>query len=301
MEMSNYKKNILSHPMFYISTFTNNPDAGYIIFIHGGPGYNCGILEYLIEHDKLFELLNYNLVLYDQRGCGRSRNFPNDVSHFENVNDLKEIYEYLTNSQGIKIVGLIGHSYGAKLLFDFYKNFKCNIPGVFVSTANNILTPRLNNLILDLEYLKKTNREDYTDLLSKLDDIESEKIWGLTEKLSPLFHANKDRPFLYWANIDYYQKIQDIQNKINLPINKNIFINVRKDLYSNQINFSVDIESLCTPYLWINGFQDLIMNGSQSVLSKKSNIHTFYRSSHYPHIEENHRFSETINDFIKNC
>ena len=133
-----------------------------------------------------------------------------------------------------------------------------------------------------------------------MDYLTKNKIWKITEELSPLFYENKDRDYIYWANMDAYKKVQRIKDIIKLPVNEETFMSVRKDLYSNKINFSVDIESLNTPYLWINGFHDFIMNGSESVLSNKKEITTFYKSSHYPHIEENERLSELINDFIKN-
>jgi proline iminopeptidase len=60
-------------------------------------------------------------------------------------------------SIGIKINGLVGHSYGAKLLYDFFQQVRIDVPGIFLSTADSILIPRLNNLNLnlDLNYLKK--------------------------------------------------------------------------------------------------------------------------------------------------
>ncbi len=298
--MSTFKKEILNHQIFYIAKFTKNPDDDYLIFIHGGPGYNCGVIEYLMEHDNLFNLLNYNIILYDQRGCGRSIDCHENILHTDNVHDLNELCEYLASSHKIKTIGFIGHSYGAKLLFDFYKKFDNKLPGVFVSTTNSILTPRLNNLIFDLAYLKKISPVKYKNVLFEMDNLTTTKIWELTEELSPLFKENKDRHYLYWANMDIYKKVQRIQDIIKIPVNEKTFMSVRKELYSTENNLSVDIDNLVVPYLWINGFHDFIMNGAEGILSKKKNITTFYKSSHYPHIEENERLCELVNDFIKN-
>jgi len=261
--MSNYKKEIFTHSQFYISKFTKNHELPYLLFIHGGPGYNCGIMEYLIEHYRIFEKLNYNIVFYDQRNCGRSNYFPMGITHSDNINDLDLIYKYLIEDSTLSVKGFIGHSYGAKLLFDFYKKFKSDIPGIFVSTTNSILIPRLNNLIFDLAYLKKIDTEKYNNILTNMQDLNFQKIWSMTEELSELFKKNKDRRLLYWANLDYFKKVCEIEMKLNLPVNTNTFMHVRKDLYSDESNFSVDINSLETPYLWINGFHDLIMNGAQ--------------------------------------
>lgn len=297
--MNRYAKNILPHPEFYIAKFTKNKSLPYVIFIHGGPGFNCGILEFLLEHHNLFYHFNHNIILYDQRNCGRSKKTNGSILHSHNVVDLHHIILYLTELQKLKINGLIGHSYGAKLLFDYYKNFNSIIPGVFVSTANSILIPRLNNLMIDLSYLKKNYPEKYNNQLKEIDYLDLEKIWEVSEELTPFFQENNDRFYLYWANLEYFHLTQKIQGELNLPINMETFINVRKDLYLCKSNFSVDIDSLNIKKLWINGFHDFIMNGQGSVLSNTKDIITFYKSAHYPHIEENGRFSELINKFIK--
>ncbi|HHS4311662.1 TPA: hypothetical protein ACTUNM_003009, partial [Legionella pneumophila] len=84
-----------------------------------------------------------------------------------------------------------------------------------------------------------------------------------------------------------------------LPTDTETFISVRKDLYSSELNFPVDIDTLGISKLWINGFHDFVMNGQEAALSKNKNILTFYKSAHYPHIEENNHFSEILNEFIK--
>jgi len=182
-----FKKAVLPHPKIYLAHFIKNSNASSWVYIHGGPGYNCSTLEYLIEHDNLFSLLNDNIILYDQRTCGRSIDFPEEVTHADNIQDLDEIYSYLTEFCGIPIKGFIGHSYGAKLLFDYYEKYNRAIPGIFISTANSILTPRLNNLFFDLAYLKKTNPTKYNDIFAEMLNLDLAKLWSLTEKLAPLF------------------------------------------------------------------------------------------------------------------
>ncbi len=295
--MKGYTKNVVTHSKFYIVKFSKDLNRPYIIFIHGGPGLNCGVMEYLVEREELFNNLEYNIIFYDQRTCGRSINFSSEPVHKDNVNDLNEIYLFLVESERLKIKGFIGHSYGAKLLFDFIQQYKVNIPVVFVATADSILTPRMNNFLLDLKFLATKDSKKYKEVLEKMDNLSLEKLWELTEELNPLFQENKNRPFAYWANLDWYAKFQEIQKTINLPINNKAFMSVRKDLYSTLENFSVDIASLKMPFLWINGLHDYIMNG-QDTLFKKSPKITFFKSAHYPHIEENERFCEVINEFV---
>jgi proline iminopeptidase len=299
--MPKFRKKIVQHDKFYVTYFTKQSDYPNFLFIHGGPGLNSGTFEYLIEHHRYFESINCNLVLYDQRACGRSRNFfkyTDRVTHQDNMNDLHGIFLHLL-SVGIIIRGFIGHSYGAKLLFDFYNVTKLNIPGIFISTADSILTPRLNNLMSDLNYLKKTNFEKYLSIIANLNDEDLDNLWKITEELAPYFQQNKDRHLLYWANLEIFNEIQEIQKKINLPINKDVFMSVRKDLYSSKVNFSVDIDSLNIPKLWINGFQDSTIGEPTYGFANKSKVKLFLKSSHYPHLEENLLFCKLVNVFIK--
>ena len=45
-----------------------NPDGIPAVFLHGGPGSGCAAV-----HRRLFDPERYNVLLFDQRGCGRSR------------------------------------------------------------------------------------------------------------------------------------------------------------------------------------------------------------------------------------
>lgn len=44
-----------------------NPDGKPVVFLHGGPGGGC-----LPAHRRMFDPRAYRIVLFDQRGCGRS-------------------------------------------------------------------------------------------------------------------------------------------------------------------------------------------------------------------------------------
>src|ERR1700730_8295417 len=44
-----------------------NPDGTPVLFLHGGPGAGCSP-----EHRRFFDPKYYRIVLFDQRGAGRS-------------------------------------------------------------------------------------------------------------------------------------------------------------------------------------------------------------------------------------
>jgi pimeloyl-ACP methyl ester carboxylesterase len=115
-----FEKDIFHIHGLHVVRFSRTTNKPALIFIHGGPGYNNSITEYLIEHHRLFESLEYDLILFDQRTCGRSKDFPEHPNHTDNINDLKKLCGSL-QEQNIPLTGFIGHSYGAKLLFDFHQ------------------------------------------------------------------------------------------------------------------------------------------------------------------------------------
>ncbi|MCC5792130.1 MAG: alpha/beta hydrolase [Legionellaceae bacterium] len=297
--MPKFFKNTIQNPEFYIVSFTYNPELPYILFIHGGPGLNSAILEYLIENEEVFNTLNCNIILYDQRGCGRSPHSNTIVLHKHNIEDLHQIITHVSRTHKLTIACLVGHSYGAKLLYDYYEKYDAQYPGVFISTADSIITPRLNNLLLDLNYLKKNHPDKYQEVYEKIDTLNFNSLWEISEQLAPVFHENKDRVYFYWANLSYMNKVKEIQAKMEISPNNDVFMSVRKDLYSDHDNYSVAIDDLKIPKLWINGFHDFVMNGSSSSLSHNSKMQTFFYSSHYPHIEEDKKFCELLNEFTK--
>lgn len=96
-----------THKMFF-QTF-GNPNGAVYLFCHGGPGY----------HSTLGVLDNFNLkrdyvILYDQRGCGRSK--PNGELKGNQTHKLVEDITKLLNHLNIrKKVNLYGGSWGTTL------------------------------------------------------------------------------------------------------------------------------------------------------------------------------------------
>ena len=238
--------------------------------------------------------------LYDQRNCGRSKAQSNAVVlHIDNVKDLQSIIVSMTEEYGISPAVIIGHSYGAKVVYDYIQMSGTKFPSVFLSTANSVLIPRINNLLLDLCYLKSVDKEQYQKLLKEFNSIRDENIWNITEQLSSVFHENKNRPNFYWANLDCKERVEALQKELSTPLNAEVFASVRRDLYSKEENYSVNISSLENhKYLWVNGFHDFIMNGQASLSDPTLKTTIFYKSAHYPHIEEHQRFCEEMNAFI---
>ncbi len=85
-----------------------NPEGQPILFVHGGPGGGCDD-----KSRRFFDPKAWRIVLFDQRGCGRSRPFAETASNTTGdlVGDIERIREHL----GIKQWALFGGSWGSTL------------------------------------------------------------------------------------------------------------------------------------------------------------------------------------------
>lgn len=90
-----------------------NPRGVPAVFVHGGPGGGCGP-----DHRRLFDPERYRIILFDQRGCGRSlpraREPGTDLSTnttWALVADMERLREHL----GVRAWLVFGGSWGSTL------------------------------------------------------------------------------------------------------------------------------------------------------------------------------------------
>lgn len=101
------------------------PDGQPVVVIHGGPGAGSAIW-----HARLFDPERYRVVLFDQRGCGRSLPHAsldhNTTPHL--LADMERIREHL----GIDHWCLLGGSWGATLAVLYAGRHGHRVDGVFL-------------------------------------------------------------------------------------------------------------------------------------------------------------------------
>jgi proline iminopeptidase len=87
---------------------SGNPDGRPVVFVHGGPGGGTSP-----EQRRFFDPEAYRIVLFDQRGCGRSTPHASlvDNTTWHLVADMERIREHL----GIDRWVLFGGSWGSTL------------------------------------------------------------------------------------------------------------------------------------------------------------------------------------------
>jgi proline iminopeptidase len=85
-----------------------NPEGTPAVFLHGGPGGGCSV-----EHRRLFDPARYHVVLFDQRGCGRST--PHACLDHNTTWHLVEDIERLRLLLGAQRWLVFGGSWGSTL------------------------------------------------------------------------------------------------------------------------------------------------------------------------------------------
>lgn len=94
------------HEIYYEES--GNPEGKPVVFVHGGPG---GGTE--PNHRRFFNPEKYRIILFDQRGCGKSTPHASieENTTWDLVSDMEKIREHL----GIKKWQVFGGSWGSTL------------------------------------------------------------------------------------------------------------------------------------------------------------------------------------------
>jgi len=85
-----------------------SPDGIPVVFVHGGPGGGCEN-----DHRRYFDPQKYRIVLFDQRGCGRSK--PHASLEDNTTADLIADMEAIRAALDIERWMLFGGSWGSTL------------------------------------------------------------------------------------------------------------------------------------------------------------------------------------------
>ncbi len=110
-----------------------NSDGLPVIFVHGGPGGGC-----TTDNRRFFDPARYRIVLFDQRGCGRSR--PHAELAHNTTQALIEDMERIREILGIERWLVFGGSWGSTLALVYAETHPQRVialilRGIFLVTA----------------------------------------------------------------------------------------------------------------------------------------------------------------------
>lgn len=111
------------HTMYYETH--GNPKGRPVVALHGGPG--GGIMRLIL---KLFNLKKWHVILYDQRGCGKST--PRLELKENTTWNLVEDLEILRKHLGVDTWALYGGSWGTTLALAYASKHLKNITALIL-------------------------------------------------------------------------------------------------------------------------------------------------------------------------
>lgn len=179
------------------------PDGIPVLFLHGGPGGGCSV-----EHRRFFDPKRYRIILFDQRGSGRSKPHASLVNNTTQdlIADIEQIRKHCQVEQWM----LFGGSWGATLALLYaqaYPNLVTSmvLRGIFLGRSTDlqwfyqqgaakVFPDHWKNFIRPIARNKRDNLIDaYYELLIGSDEIVSmaaAKAWARWEAVCSTLHPN---------------------------------------------------------------------------------------------------------------
>jgi proline iminopeptidase len=113
-----------------------NPEGVPVIFLHGGPGSGCNPAQ-----RRFFDPEYYRIILFDQRGCGRSK--PAGETQDNTTQALVEDIENIRKHLNIKHWHVFGGSWGSTLALAYATQhpndiISLTLRGIFLSRPREI-------------------------------------------------------------------------------------------------------------------------------------------------------------------
>lgn len=102
-----------------------NPEGQPVVFLHGGPGGGCAP-----AHRRFFDPAHYRIVLFDQRGCGRST--PSAAVEENSTWDLVHDIELVRKHLGFRNWIVFGGSWGTTLALAYASKHPSRVRGMIL-------------------------------------------------------------------------------------------------------------------------------------------------------------------------
>lgn len=158
--------NVNAQELYSVSYGGENDPA--ILFLHGGPGYNSFSFE--ASTAEVLAKEGFYVVVFDQRGCGRSVNVQGSEYTFEEaVKDIDALYK----KYGLNKATLIGHSWGGALGLVFAEQHPDKVNALVLVGAPMDYQQTFKAIIKNsrdaYKASNKTGQLKYLDMLEQMD------------------------------------------------------------------------------------------------------------------------------------
>jgi proline iminopeptidase len=182
-----------------------NPEGKPAVFLHGGPGSGCSP-----KHRRLFDPARYRVLLFDQRGCGRSR--PHASLDNNTTWHLVADIERLRTLMGVDQWQVFGGSWGSTLALAYAETHPIRVSelvvrGIFTLRRKELLWYYQNGaswLFPDLweKFLAPIPEAERHDLMAayhrrltgsdRAEQLRAAKAWSVWEGSTITLRPNQD-------------------------------------------------------------------------------------------------------------
>ena len=131
---------------------SGNPNGQPIIFLHGGPGGGCGA-----KQRRFFDPNHYRIILFDQRGCGKSEPLGETVENTTDnlIDDIETIRKHLKINKWI----IFGGSWGSSLALAYGIKYAQNLKGLILRGIFLSRKKELEWFLMDVDQFFPENHE----------------------------------------------------------------------------------------------------------------------------------------------
>ncbi len=184
---------------------SGEPEGIPVLFLHGGPGAGCDA-----DHRRFFDPNKYRIILFDQRGCGRST--PHAELEGNNTGNLISDIETIRELLGVSGWLVFGGSWGSTLALAYAETYPDHVlglvlRGIFLCRPREIewfYQQGANRVFPDYwqDYLSVIPEEERGDMLSayyrrltgtdEIARMAAAKAWSLWEARTASLLPNKE-------------------------------------------------------------------------------------------------------------
>jgi len=116
-----------------------NPNGEAVVFLHGGPGFGCSTND-----RRFFDSKKYRIILFDQRGCGRST--PHGCLDNNDTKSIVADIEKIREKLDIQTWHVFGGSWGSTLALVYAQTHSIKVKslvlrGIFLGRQKDIDWP----------------------------------------------------------------------------------------------------------------------------------------------------------------
>ncbi len=256
-----------------------------ILVVHGGPGLNH---EYLHPHLQALAK-THTLILYDQRSSGRSQLCVKTQMNFQT---FSEDIEAIRKKFQIKQLNIIAHSWGSLVAANYMLNYPEQVRSmVFISPVP------FSKTLAELSNQEAARRSTPADSARKAQILASDA-----------FRAGEVQPIEDLMLLSFKLLFCDT-NKLALldPALPETYMVASLSMYGfahemSNYNLFPRMKNIATPTLIVRGVCDISPEEADTQLLERfdnGKLVLLKHSGHFPFVEENKKFTKTLNKFYK--